>query len=100
HLPYSLRVVVLGAADPPLPLAGWGGRGGLQESHAADLRFAPEEMAAFSRQALPVPLPKEQLQSLEARLEGWPTGLRLLALTLQGKSERQEIEQVLTGFSG
>src|SRR6266567_3682976 len=100
HLPSTLHLVILSRSEPALPLARWRGRGDLQEFHAADLRFSPEEMAAFLRQALPVPLPKEQLQSLEARLEGWPTGLRLLALTLQGKSERQEIEQVLTGFSG
>jgi len=100
HLPSTLHLVILSRSEPALPLARWRGRGDLQEFHAADLRFSPEEMAAFLRQALQVPLPKEQLQSLEARLEGWPTGLRLLALTLQGKSERQEIEQVLTGFSG
>jgi LuxR family maltose regulon positive regulatory protein len=100
HLPSTLHLVILSRSEPALPLARWRGRGDLQEFHAADLRFSPEEMASFLRQALPVPLPKEQLQSLEARLEGWPTGLRLLALTLQGKSEHQEIEQVLTGFSG
>ena len=100
HLPPTLHLVILSRSEPALPLARWRARGDLQEFHAADLRFSPEEMAAFLRQALPVPLPKEQLQSLEARLEGWPTGLRLLALTLQGKSERQEIEQVLAGFSG
>jgi LuxR family transcriptional regulator, maltose regulon positive regulatory protein len=100
HLPPTLHLVILSRSEPALPLARWRARGDLQELHAADLRFSPEEMAAFLRQALPVPLPKEQLQSLEARLEGWPTGLRLLALALQGKSERQEIEQVLAGFSG
>src|SRR5262249_21685134 len=40
------------------------------------------------------------LESLQAHLEGWPTGCRLLALALQGKSEGREIEQVLAGFSG
>ncbi len=100
HLPPTLHLVILSRSEPALPLARWRARDDLQELHAADLRFSPEEMAAFLRQALPVPLPREQLQSLEARLEGWPTGLRLLALALQGKSERQEIEQALAGFSG
>ena len=100
HLPPTLHLVILSRSEPALPLARWRARDDLQELHAADLRFSPEEMAAFLRQALPVPLPIEQLQSLEARLEGWPTGLRLLALALQGKSERQEIEQALAGFSG
>ncbi|BCL79233.1 hypothetical protein ccbrp13_16980 [Ktedonobacteria bacterium brp13] len=49
---------------------------------------------------MPVPLSTEQRHTLKARLEGWPTGLRLLALALAGKSERQEIEQMLAEFSG
>jgi LuxR family maltose regulon positive regulatory protein len=100
HLPPPLHLVILSRSEPALPLARWRARADLQEIPAADLRFSPEEMTAFLHQALPVQLPKEQLQSLEARLEGWPTGLRLLALALQGKSERQEIEQVLARFSG
>jgi LuxR family maltose regulon positive regulatory protein len=100
HLPPTLHLVILSRSEPALPLARWRARAELREIPAADLRFSPEEMTSFLHQALPVQLPKEQLQSLEARLEGWPTGLRLLALALQGKSERQEIEQVLAGFSG
>jgi LuxR family transcriptional regulator, maltose regulon positive regulatory protein len=100
HLPPTLHLVILTRAEPALPLARWRARGDLQEWSAADLRFSPEEMTSFLHQVLPFPLPAERLQSLEAHLEGWPTGLRLLALALQGKSERKEIEQVLAGFSG
>jgi LuxR family maltose regulon positive regulatory protein len=100
HLPPTLHLIILTRAEPALPLARWRARGDLQEIHAADLRFSPEEMTSFLHQALPFPLPKDQLQSLEAHLEGWPAGFRLLAMALQGKSERQEIEQVLAGFSG
>jgi LuxR family transcriptional regulator, maltose regulon positive regulatory protein len=100
HLPPTLHLVILSRSEPALPLACWRARGDLQEIGAADLRFSPEEMTSFLHQALPVQLPKEQRHALEARLEGWPTGLRLLALALQGKSERQEIEQVLAEFSG
>ncbi len=100
HLPPTLHLVILSRSEPALPLARWRARGDLGEIHAADLRFSSEEVASFLHQALPVQLPTEQFQSLEARLEGWPTGLRLLILALQGKSERREIEQVLAGFSG
>ena len=100
HLPPNLHLLILSRSEPVLPLARWRARGDLEEIGAADLRFSAEEMAAFLRQALPVALPREQLQSLEARLEGWPTGLRLLALALAGKKERREIEQVLAEFSG
>ncbi|HLZ60520.1 MAG TPA: tyrosine-type recombinase/integrase [Ktedonosporobacter sp.] len=100
HLPPTLHVVILTRAEPALPLARWRARGDLQEIHATDLRFSLEEMTSFLHQALPFQLPAERLQSLEAHLEGWPAGFRLLALALAGKSERQEIEQVLAGFSG
>ncbi|GHO48533.1 LuxR family transcriptional regulator [Ktedonospora formicarum] len=100
HLPPTLHLVILSRHEPALPLARWRARGDLQEIGAADLRFSLEEVGAFLQQALPVPLSTEQRQTLEARLEGWPTGLRLLALALQGKSERQEIEQVLAEFGG
>jgi LuxR family maltose regulon positive regulatory protein len=100
HLPPTLHLVVATRAEPALPLARWRARGDLQEWSAADLRFSPEEMTSFLHQVLPFQLPAEKLQPLEAHLEGWPTGFRLLALALQGKSERKEIEQVLAGFSG
>src|SRR5215472_8655891 len=100
HLPPTLHLVIATRAEPPLPLARWRARGDLQEIGAADLRFSPEEMTSFLHQAVPFPLPQEQLQSLQARLEGWPTGFRLLALALAGKSEKEESEQVLAGFSG
>ena len=100
HLPPTLHLVVAARAEPALPLARWRARGDLREWRAADLRFSPEETTSFLQQALPFPLPKDQRESLETHLEGWPTGLRLLALALAGKSERREIEQVLAGFSG
>src|SRR6266545_2063416 len=100
HLPPTLHLVILTRAEVALPLARWRARGELTEIHAADLRFSPEEMTSFLEEALPFPIPPERLQSLEAHLEGWPAGFRLLALALQGKSERDEIEQVLAGFSG
>jgi LuxR family maltose regulon positive regulatory protein len=100
HLPSTLHLIILTRSELALPLARWRARGDLEEMGAGDLRFSPEEIASFLRQAVPVPLPAEGLRSLEARLEGWPTGLRLLAQALQGKHERQEIEQVLGGFSG
>jgi ATP/maltotriose-dependent transcriptional regulator MalT len=100
HLPPTLHLVILSRSEPSLPLARWRARGDLQEIGAADLRFSAEEVAAFLHLALPVQLPTDKLQSLQARLEGWPTGLRLLALALAEKNERQEIEQVLAEFSG
>jgi LuxR family maltose regulon positive regulatory protein len=100
HLPSTLHLVLASRSEPALPLARWRARGDLQEFGPADLRFSSEEGISFLYQALSFPLPAEQLHALEAHLEGWPTGFRLLALALQGKRNLQEIEQVLGEFSG
>ena len=47
HLPPQVHLVVTTRADPALPLGRWRGRGELIEIRAADLRFTPEEAAAY-----------------------------------------------------
>ena len=47
HLPPQLHLVIATRADPGLPLARLRGRGELVEIRAADLRFTPDEAAAY-----------------------------------------------------
>ncbi|MDQ1668244.1 MAG: hypothetical protein QOE40_305 [Actinomycetota bacterium] len=47
HLPARLHLVIAGRADPALPLARLRVRGELVEIRAADLRFTPDEAAAY-----------------------------------------------------
>ena len=49
HLPPQMHLSVAGRSDPPLPLSRLRGRGELAELRAADLRFTPDEAAAFSK---------------------------------------------------
>ena len=56
HLPPQLHLVIATRADPPLPLSRLRARGELTELRAADLRFTPEEAAAFLTEVLGVPL--------------------------------------------
>src|SRR5215472_14942690 len=100
HLPATLHLVIVSRVDPPLPLARWRARGELCELHADDLRFSPEETAAFLQQALPAVLSPEDIRRLDSRLEGWVTGLRLVTLALQGRTTQPEVEQSLSTFSG
>src|SRR5260370_10150793 len=100
HLPATLHLLMLTRSDPPLPLARLRVHDDLSELHAADLRFSLQETRAFLRQALPFPLPAEAITRLEARTEGWVTGLRLLALALQGRKDPQDLEHVLATFTG
>ena len=52
YLPPHLHLVILTRADPALPLAHLRARGSVTELHASDLRFTPDEAAAFLNQAM------------------------------------------------
>jgi LuxR family maltose regulon positive regulatory protein len=82
HLPKAVHVLLLSRAEPPLPLLRWHVRGELCELHGTDLRFSLEETADFLHQTLPFSLSETVLTRLDASLEGWAAGLRLLSLTL------------------
>ncbi|HEX2156063.1 MAG TPA: LuxR C-terminal-related transcriptional regulator [Actinomycetes bacterium] len=97
HLPPRLHVVIASRSDPPLPLARWRASGQLAELRAADLRFTPEEAAAFLQEVWKLDLPPEAVAALEARTEGWAVGLQLAALSLQGRSDP---DAFLAGFAG
>ena len=47
HLPPQMHLIIASRADPPLPLSRLRGRGESTELRASDLRFTPDEAAAF-----------------------------------------------------
>jgi LuxR family maltose regulon positive regulatory protein len=100
HLPTTLHVVILARSAPPLPLARMRASGDLGELHAVDLRFSAKETRRFLHQALATTLVPEAITQIDAQLEGWGAGLRLLALTLQGRDSPQDIARVLATFAG
>jgi LuxR family maltose regulon positive regulatory protein len=86
HLPPPPRApqLVIGSrSDPPLFLARLRGRGLLTELRVADLRFTEHEAATLLQKVAGLPVPAEGIAALEARTEGWVTGLRLAAIALQ-----------------
>lgn len=100
HLPPTLHLVLTTRVDPPLPLARLRACNELNELRAADLRFSREETAAFLQQSTSFPPSSEAVTHLDAWMEGWVTGLRLLVLALRGRMNAQEIEPYLSTFSG
>jgi len=87
HLPpfeKGMHLVIASRADPALPIARLRGRGQLTELHAADLRFTPQEAAAFLNEAMGLSLSAGQIAALDKRTEGWIVGLQLAALSMQG----------------
>ena len=97
HVPAGLHVVIAGRADPALPLARWRARGELVEIRAAELRFTPEEAAAYLNETMGLQLTAPDVAALEARTEGWIAALQLAALSMQG---REDVGGFIAGFAG
>jgi LuxR family maltose regulon positive regulatory protein len=89
HLPPQMHLIITTREDPDLPLARLRARGQLTELRAADLRFTPAEAAEFLNHMMGLNLSAENIAALEARTEGWITGLQLAALALQGPLSMQ-----------
>lgn len=97
HVPDHAHVVIATRADPPLPLAGLRARGHLVEIRATDLRFTPDEAAAYLIEEMGLPLSPAEVAALEQRTEGWAAALQLAALSLEG---RDDLAAFITGFAG
>jgi len=97
HWPQRLHLVLISRSNPPLPLANLRARGQVAEIRTRDLRFTPEEAAAFLGKVLAAPLSPSAVAWLDQRLEGWIAGLRLVTLSLCAGADA---ETELAGLSG
>ncbi len=97
HLPPQAHLVIASRAEPPLPVARLRARGEITEISAADLRFTPEEAAAFLEDVMGLDLSAREVEALEQRTEGWIAGLQLAALSMR---EREDISGFITALRG
>lgn len=97
HLPAQIHLVIASRADPGLPLARLRARGELVEIRASDLRFTPEEAAAYLNDVMGMALPAQDVAALAGRTEGWIAALQLAALSMQG---RADVAGFIAGFAG
>ncbi len=97
YLPPQVHLIIASRADPPLSLARLRSHGELTELRVTDLRFTPEEAAAFLNQGMGLEISAAEVSALEKRTEGWIAGLQLAALSLQG---REDIADFVAAFSG
>jgi len=97
HLPPSLRLVISGRSDPPLPLGDLRASGRLAEVRAAELRFSAEEAAAFLRDVWNLTLTVDAVAALAERTEGWVAGLQLAALSLRDQPDPAAIVKAFAG---
>jgi LuxR family transcriptional regulator, maltose regulon positive regulatory protein len=83
HPSPALRIIVSTRADPPLRVGRLRVAGELAEIRAADLAFTleeTEELLAVSE----IDVPRQVVEALWERTEGWAAGVRLAALTMRG----------------
>jgi LuxR family maltose regulon positive regulatory protein len=97
HLPPNMHLILTSRTDPALPLARLRAHRHLSEIRAADLRFTPDEAAAFLNKVMGLSLSAEDIAALETRTEGWIAGLQLAALSMQGRHDLSNFIRAFTG---
>ncbi len=96
HWPAPLKLVLISRLSPPLPLDRLRAKGMISEYRTRDLRFTPEETAAYLRLAHFDRLVDHALPVLESRFEGWAAGLHLATLSLHSGGSQEEILSTLS----
>ena len=84
--PSTLRLVISTRVDPPLRLERLRLAGRLGEVRAADLALTADESRALCA-AAGVELRDSDVELLVQRTGGWPTGVRLAAVSLEGRED-------------
>lgn len=97
HPPPNMHLFMLTRRDPPLTLGRLRASNRLVEIRLRDLRFDRNETAQWMRAAVGAPLSEPAIRHLDEELEGWPVGLRLVALML---SRAQDPEAAVAGLRG
>lgn len=97
HLPTHVHLVLLTRSDPPLPLARLRARGELVEVRAADLRFTSDEAATYLNGQMGFALTGADVDTLEAKTEGWIAALQLAAISMRG---RDDMASFIASFAG
>ena len=89
HVPRAFQLVLSTRTEPDLPLAALRAHGDLLELRADDLRFTPGEADEFLNGRLALGLMPEEIDVLVDRMEGWPAGLYLMALSIGRTADRR-----------
>lgn len=97
HLPPRLHVIISTREDPPLPVPRLRARDALCEVRATDLRFTPDEAAAFLNGVMGLNASAEDVATLAERTEGWIAGLQLAALSMR---EQADVPTAIATLSG
>ncbi len=97
HAPPRMHLLIASRADPFLPLPRFRARGQMIELRADDVRFTPQETAAYLNHVMGLGLSADHIASLQKRTEGWIAGLHLAALSMKGMQNPAQFIATLIG---
>lgn len=97
HCPDTLHIFILTRGDLPTGLAKMRLNGFVTEITAEDLKFTPQEAQSFLKERVASPIDDTLLDEINDRLNGWPAGLQIIALSAP---THQSISQFLRNFNG
>ena len=97
NLPVNIHIVISTRTDPPLRLARLRAKDQLNEITEKGLRFTPQEVETFFDVVMGLRLTDDEVAELEARTEGWVTGLQLVGLSLKDREHPSELIHTLAG---
>jgi len=96
HPPRNLHLVISTRMDPPLALITLRASSQMIEFRTQDLRFNQEETSRLFHIMLGENLDQGAIDEMDARAEGWVTGLRLAALAMRHRIGRDSFEGELS----
>lgn len=99
RMPAQMTLVLISRIDPGFPISRLRAQDELVEIRIDDLRFNQEETACFLEESMKLVLPAKQINALENRTEGWITGLKMAALSVQNRKD-VDIERFVENFTG
>jgi ATP/maltotriose-dependent transcriptional regulator MalT len=101
HLPACARLVLITRSTPTSgEIARLIGQGQVVVLDSQDLAFTHSETSAFLAGTARAPISAEHLHLIQARTEGWPVALRLLAQAAQADGGEVTVHAIQRLFSG
>ena len=97
HLPPTLCVVLATRTDPPFSLARLRAQGQVLELRTEQLRATREEMTTFLHDVMKLRFSEQDIQDVDARIQGWWAGMQLAALAFKGKAPPKDLLQAFQG---
>jgi LuxR family transcriptional regulator, maltose regulon positive regulatory protein len=97
YLPPTAQLVIATRSEPPMSLNRLRLADEMLEIRTSKIRFQVDDASSLLRRVLGRDLPPREVEELVERTEGWPAGLYLAALSLQGRVDTATFVEQFAG---